>query len=930
MAGHATLLHRWPVRIIGASHYVPMKLVSVVFLLSVLSVGIVHSSAFRNGLKGTLSNDRGRQLDGLVTSGKCNVLILTKIACITQATKLGIDYEEWGIVADTLEKPPGCYLSGHSNKLSVNTNQNSDVNCGTDSRDCICGTETTTAASTTGVPTATSSGIVTTTHAPSPSTEPFTTAAGANGETTSALISATTTTRSSAAPHAVTTTTAAASTVAPTVKPTVGPTVAPTTTPSAKLPLTTTSVVPRAETSTAAVMPTTTRSQSVLDTTTMNAAPITTIPASASVQTTKSSPHEAPTTTKWIAPVTTVPPPLPSGDVCVWRGADCDGERNSALDLECDQDILSSMAGYCDCKGDGSVREAVSLCRYSRAPFTCEDECMPDLPTYEPPMSGRECGDHCDAHGTGTCKIGSSNGIAWSGQCECSSPWSGLDCTRKNVRYGSTIFLRATIPVLLDDEEDSAAVKRALAREFLDDAASVLNVDRERFEELLPSTEDPEKGVILDFIIHEDLNYGGLDQASAVQSLAEAATRGAGVPSSVNLFTKSQRKLLSVVSPPQITIEPMELKLKINRQLPKETLLDGLVTLKNSAANADDLVVTKVSYVGDERWVKVKGWKKGGYTILSSQTQSVSFQADARHFDNFGPGSYSLALEFEHNVPAGPHAIEVTLNVIDTDHASKTADSIPEDLETLQDSPRFLAGLATGAVLIVLFLCLFLCCLRLCQRCCGGRKLKLERGGNGKFQQIQNASTESNGDLELVEGSMNPMTGRSITNSFGLSVSGNKNQLQRPGRLDSGGSTSVSVASVPPRAAVKPQLKFISDPALEPEEYERKWQSMDTTKLWGTTLSRLPGDGELEKLLSQDNIQCMASGGSNGVQKFYFYAENHISGSEHLFMVECSVTVATRHIAFVFKTGSEGLTDAQSYNVAFIEMVSARIKPLVQ
>jgi len=612
----------------------------------------------------------------------------------------------------------------------------------------------------------------------------------------------------------------------------------------------------------------------------------------------------------------------------VWRGADCDGELNSVLDLGCDQDILSTMAGYCDCNGDGSVREAESLCMYSRAPFTCEDECMPDLPTYEPPLTGRECGDHCDAHGTGTCKLGSSDGISWGGQCECSSAWSGLDCTRKNVRYGSTIFLRATIPVLFEAEEDLAAVKRAFAREFLDDAASALNINRERLEELSHSTENPGSGVILDFIIHEDLNYAGSDQASAVQSLAEAATRGAGVPSSVNLFTKSQRKLLRVVSPPQITIEPMELKLKINRQNPKETLLDGLVTLKNSAANADDLVVTKVSYVGDERWVKVKGWKKGGYTIPPSQAHSVSFQADARHFDHLGPGSYSLALEFEHNVPDGPHAIEVTLTVIDTDHASKTADSIPEDLETLQDSPRFLAGLATGAVLIVLFLCLFLCCLRLCRRCCGGRKLKLERGGNGKFQQIGNTSTESNGDLELVEGSMNPLTERSVKNSFGLSVGGNKNQVQGPGRLDSGGST-VSVASAPSRAAAKPQLRFISDPALEPEEYERKWQSMDTTKLWGTTLSRLPGDGELEKLLGQDNVQCMASGGSNGVQKFYFYAESHISGSEHLFMVECSVTVATRHIAFVFKTGSQGLTDAQSYNVAFIEMVGARIKPLV-
>ena len=48
-----------------------------------------------------------------------------------------------------------------------------------------------------------------------------------------------------------------------------------------------------------------------------------------------------------------------------------------------------------------------------------------------------------------------------------------------------------------------------------------------------------------------------------------------------------------------------------------------------------------------------------------------------------------------------------------------------------------------------------------------------------------------------------------------------------------------------------------------------------------------------------------------------------------LYMVECSFTKATKHIAFVFKTGSQGVQNPQLYIESFIEIVRNRIKSMV-
>ena len=106
---------------------------------------------------------------------------------------------------------------------------------------------------------------------------------------------------------------------------------------------------------------------------------------------------------------------------------------------------------------------------------------------------------------------------------------------------------------------------------------------------------------------------------------------------------------------------------------------------------------------------------------------------------------------------------------------------------------------------------------------------------------------------------------------------------------------------------------------------------MDITKLWGSTLKSALASGELEELLKKDHIYCMASGQKEDVSKFYFYAEQRLrsNSATRLFMVECSVTMKTKHIAFVFKTESSGDKNPLLYIESFISIVRNRIKSII-
>ena len=102
-------------------------------------------------------------------------------------------------------------------------------------------------------------------------------------------------------------------------------------------------------------------------------------------------------------------------------------------------------------------------------------------------------------------------------------------------------------------------------------------------------------------------------------------------------------------------------------------------------------------------------------------------------------------------------------------------------------------------------------------------------------------------------------------------------------------------------ASSKTSLRLVSGVTLDADEFEPTWQSMDLTKLWGSTLKSLPTEQEWEDLLAADSILCMASGQVDDTQKFYFYATDQ---NTHLYLVEASITKSSKRLACVFKASS--------------------------
>jgi hypothetical protein len=526
-----------------------------------------------------------------------------------------------------------------------------------------------------------------------------------------------------------------------------------------------------------------------------------------------------------------------------------------------------------------------------------------------------------------------------------------VDCTRNlQVRYHSTIFMKAVVPVELEDSSDRAEV-RSFVRAFKANAAEALGIedDGERVEVMDESqVAQTVQGVTVNFMIHESMKFQYLTHDEEITTRNELVrlAQQAVDDTSGNLFKRSSRNLVALASTPIVNFSPSELNLVIDRKDSKKTELTGSIAVQNTAPKGDDLVVTMISIVDPGgSWLSlVGGFRNGGYSIAKRMQHSFRFTATEAHFNGMEPGVHTAAVEFTHNAVNGKHTVLINLEIkgdaTPSGESAAEADEIPDDLEELVDSPRFIAGIASGGALVLLSFCFFFC-MWTCvfKRCCGGRKANLERGGVGRFQRVGNA--DGGGDVEMSSATKtsssgptsNPLSnpGSKTENSFGISLGRNAaNASNGPGNVSQSAigmkQSTPSSGSSSPAVRQLPLLRFVDHPALEPEDYERKWQSMDTTKLWGTTLGRLPSESELEDLMLKDKVQCMASGSVEGVQKFYFYAEHRDPTGSHLFMIECSLTLATRRIAFVFKTSSEGKKDGKLYNEAFIEIVKKRLK----
>ena len=178
-------------------------------------------------------------------------------------------------------------------------------------------------------------------------------------------------------------------------------------------------------------------------------------------------------------------------------------------------------------------------------------------------------------------------------------------------------------------------------------------------------------------------------------------------------------------------------------------------------------------------------WKiqSGGYSIPKGREHIFHFEASEAHFNGKEPGIYTAAVEFSHNSVNGEHTVLVNLIVkgdTGSNHANNDdnkADQIPDDLEELAESPRFIAGLASGGALVLSSFCFFFCLWTcICKRCCSGRKANLERRGAGKFQRV--GDTDGGGDVEMSSATKtnsasaraNPVSNLNAENSFGITL----------------------------------------------------------------------------------------------------------------------------------------------------------------
>ena len=426
------------------------------------------------------------------------------------------------------------------------------------------------------------------------------------------------------------------------------------TTTTANEQTTTTANVP---TTTTISVPTTTAATQPKGTTT--AAPSTTLPpqhtgtsTAAPLPSTPASEGDTHTTTKSSQPISSS---------CIWRGATCSGDLDTSLDRQCDEVIFNDDAGYCDCNGDGTKLSNTFECDDDREIFFCSDVCNSvddedededsdsdsgetptsappepspvvtpapsppdsggDLPVFEIPISGSPCGDTCGStlsvH-TGSCKANRGHLI---GECKCNVGWTGIDCKRAAIRYRSTIFVKAFVPMRFSTNLPSDSAKRAFTRTYLSLAASALNLDRvENLDVLgLDKVYTKNNQIVIEFIIHEPLAYKQVrhmttrqEEAETIAQLADYVVSDQDDNGGGNgLFWDSRRVLLGVSSGADISITPRELKLSMDRQEPSKSKTRGEFIIRNTAVKGDELVIQGINFIGEDTWISIPNWKEG-------------------------------------------------------------------------------------------------------------------------------------------------------------------------------------------------------------------------------------------------------------------------------------------------------------------------------
>lgn len=123
------------------------------------------------------------------------------------------------------------------------------------------------------------------------------------------------------------------------------------------------------------------------------------------------------------------------------------------------------------------------------------------------------------------------------------------------------------------------------------------------------------------------------------------------------------------------------------------------------------------------------------------------------------------------------------------------------------------------------------------------------------------------------------------------------------GGSNSSTSSSASVLAGVDRPGPSGSLTLKDKPVLRAEDFEAAWTSAATCELWGVALKDIPSESDLERSLARHHCVCLASGNLGDVQKYYFFAQER--GTDALFMVELSITMASKRLSAMVKGPSE-------------------------
>ena len=555
------------------------------------------------------------------------------------------------------------------------------------------------------------------------------------------------------------------------------------------------------------------------------------------------------------------------------------------------------------------------------------------------------------------------------GDCVCAKGYRGLGCTVSRLpsdTYSGAsshvdIPLSLRIPVTVPGVQYQSVLQaylRSLARETMERISQILSIDIDRIDVDLDADATSSylhwmrgETIVLRLWLHapvsmaseEEVAVGSTDEMDDLSTMIvynlkkEKSRLRSDSPRILNHLEQQDCCKRVLMAAPHLVIAPSD-SVVITVDPSKWTRSTGydesVLTLSNNVANSNPAVIQSIQLSKPVApWLTLalpSSLSSGALSLEYGATPvKMTLKIDRSVVRTMPAGSYFQVVSIEHHLlDASPHSIQVRLEIqggggSNSGSGSGSGSDIrpgaggngggnsslnPEDL--LQEE-GFIPGVVVGAVSLCLLSLILLIIFRCCQRCCGGgRRAQLQKANkkrgtpSTKFSKIQVDDDGLDG-LELA-----------VSSSSSSSSSSTKSSSNEFGILRPISTSSVGLQPQKKKPATS-SLRLLAGVTLDAEEFEPTWQSMDLTKLWGSTLKTLPTEQEWEDLMVADSILCMASGQVDDTQKFYFYATDI---ERHLYLVEASITKSSKRLACVFKASSKKnatMSNLESFIVLF-------------